>query len=205
MIKISTLIILAILSSGCSWISRDYYYKSDVSVTGWTDEFRKGKRAIKRGGYPDAVIYSYKTDHFKLTLEVSYQDVVIVGPLLFPVIPTPWKSSRDLYLSVKIYPNKPMEFDSSKWKIIDGSTNEIFHPVSYRSIMDNNFLADQVPKKLKIDSTIFMSVTFPIKAVEVSSLTVNLGAFFVGAEEFVLSILTLSKAKGDWHFDQLSI
>ena len=82
--KLLFIIVLLSQLSGCSWIAVDYYYDENSSSAEWVGEFRPGKTSTKMSGYPDTVLYTFEHHDFKLTLNLSYQNVVSIGPVVFP-------------------------------------------------------------------------------------------------------------------------
>ena len=59
-------------------------------------------------GYPE----------FKFTVDISYQDVAAFGPLIVPIIPTPWDSSINLRLEARVYTEAEIKIDLSSIKSV---------------------------------------------------------------------------------------
>mgnify|MGYP000182033045 CR=1 FL=1 len=113
-------------------------------------------------GYPE----------FKFTVDISYQDVAAFGPLIVPIIPTPWDSSINLRLEARVYTEAEIKIDLSKWKITTGGA-------SYAP--ENAFVVGlyETPiGKVKLEKNSSIIVVYPLKAADIDSLSVDFGSFF---------------------------
>ena len=202
----SALIMMAfVVLSGCSWIAVDHYYESKESISGWSSEFRPGKSSTKNAGYPDAMIFSFSRPEFTVSLNVDYQNVISVGPIIFPVIPTPWKHTGELTLEATITTDSEVEVDLSKWQVSRNGKSrkigpkEIFVP-GYSS---GSEWSEPSPLTLKNDSIVY--VRYPLKAADIESINIAIGGFKTSGGLVKPPELNLVKTSGDWHFEQFTL
>jgi hypothetical protein len=191
------LILIVILSSlsGCTWIALDRYYGIDGKSDQWQSEFRAGKTSTKMMGYPDTQFHSIVHSEFKLTVDISYQDVGAFGPFIIPVIPTPWDSSSEIMVKATIYTESEIEIDFSTWKINTDGVNHNPYKVYVVGI------EEKVLGKVKLakDSRIF--ILYKLKAADLDSLTIDFSPIKAGQKSIELPELNLIKTKGTWHYE----
>lgn len=191
MLRIITLICLITLISGCSWISRDYYYQS-AETSGWSKEFRPGKTSTKAAGYPDSVVYTLNEPDFELQLSVSYQNVVSVGPLIFPIFPTFSHHDGELRISAQVTPESAAILSTKEWRITELPSGKVVTP--------NNGVVE-----MEIAESSNFQVVFPVQFSEVASFTLDIGTFNIAGKSISPPALQLTKEKGTWHFEQFTL
>jgi hypothetical protein len=181
--------------SGCAWIALDRYYGVDGSNDQWQSEFRPGKTSTKMMGYPDTQIHSFVHPEFKLTVNISYQDTGAFGPLIVPIIPTPWDSDQNIMVRATVYTESEIEIDFSTWQI---TTNGVVHNPENVFVVgvDESGLGKI---KLAKNSTIF--IVYQLKAVDVDSLLLDFGPVGKGPKSINIPELNLLKTKGTWHYE----
>ncbi|MBV1880624.1 MAG: hypothetical protein KUG82_03280 [Pseudomonadales bacterium] len=193
--KLLILVILLSNLSGCAWIALDRYYGVDGINDQWQSEFRPGKTSTKMMGYPDTQIHSFAHSEFKLTVDISYQDTGAFGPLIVPIIPTPWDSDQNIMVRATVYTESEIEIDFSLWKI---TTNGVIHnPEKVFVIGVDETGLGKV--KLAKNSTIF--IVYELKAVDVDSLLLDFGPVEKGPVSIKIPELNLLKTKGTWHYE----
>lgn len=180
------------LLSACSWISRDYYFHSSEVSDFWGAEFRSGIANTKRAGYPDSVIYSYFDEDVKIGINVSYQDTTFWGPLLFPIVPLPWKSRGDFYVLIDIEAKVPVVYDSTAWIVKDLNTDLVYKP-------------EVEPRSLIGVDKITSLIEFPVSASSLTNIELQLSEFKYNGKTIKPEKLVLSVKKGDWHFQQFTM
>lgn len=186
-----TLICLVALISGCSWISRDYYYRGE-ETSGWSEEFRSGKSSTKVAGYPDAIVYTLNDPELELKLSVSYQNVVSIGPLVFPIFPTFSHHDGELQVSVQVTPKHEAALSTNEWRIIEMPSGKVSLP--------SNGVASMV-----ITEPSYFRVVFPVKFSEVTRFTLDIGTLNIAGKKIAPPVLQLTKEKGAWHFEQFTL
>ena len=197
--KIFLLAVLLASISGCAWISLDRYYENDGSNYQWQSKFRAGKTSTKVMGYPDTQIHTFYHPSFKLTVDISYQDIGAVTPFFIPIIPTPWDSSKNLVVKANIYTDTETEIDLSKWFITTGG-------VSYAP--EKVFIVGQdkaIVGKTMLTKGSYIYVTYQLKVAAIDSLLIDFGTFLKGQESIKVPILQLIKTKGTWHYEVLNV
>jgi hypothetical protein len=204
--KLLFIIVLLSQLSGCSWIAVDYYYDENSSSAEWVGEFRPGKTSTKMSGYPDTVLYTFEHHDFKLTLNLSYQNVVSIGPVVFPIIPMPWKHLSELRLEATIETDQNIGFDLSHWKVKANVSNDAVQP-SEVFFIENSSLEtqNQAPAQVNIDKRSRIYLTYPLKAADVSEIVISVGTFSTQTGTITPPKLSLSKARGTWHFEQFTL
>ena len=192
-----SLILVLLLSSlsGCAWVALDRYYGVNGESDQWQSEFRPGKTSTKAMGYPDTQIHSFFGPEFKISVDISYQDIGAFGPLLIPIIPTPWDSSRDLTIEATVYTQSEIEIDFGSWEITTNGVGHIPEEV-FVAGMDEAYLGRV---KLTKNSTVFLS--YKLKAADVDALIVDFGSILKGEELIKIPALKLLKTKGTWHYE----
>lgn len=193
------LMFMLAISSGCSWIAVDRYYEAVGSNNLWFSEFREGKTSTKNQGYSDTFLHTFTHPEFKLVVDVSYQDVVLVGPLIFPVIPTLWEHSGNLRMEVIIYTETNTEIDLSQWQVkFDGASH-----LPEKVYVNGQNDAPIGKVALEKDSQIY--VIYPLKAASIDTIEIEFGLVLNGQNSIQVPALNLSKSKGDWHFEQFTL
>ena len=193
--KLLIALVLLVNLSGCAWIALDRYYGTDGSNDQWASEFRPGKTSTKMSGYPDTQLHSFIKPEFKLTVNISYQDIGAFGPVIVPIIPTPWDSSRELRIVVEVYTESEIEVDFSSWQITTGEESHSPQIVSVVG-MDESPLG-----KIKLEKNSTILVYYQLKVADIDSLSVNFGPFLKGKKSIEIPALNLLKFKGTWHYE----
>jgi len=185
--------------SGCAWISLDRYYGIDGTNDQWQSKFRPGKSSTKTVGYPDTQIHSFIHPEVELTLEISYQDIGAVGPLIIPFIPTPWDSSKNIMITATLYTESEIEIDFSTWQI---STSGVKHEPK-EVFVDR--ISGEVKGKVKLQKGSRIYLPYNLKAADVDSLSMEFGLIKAGQKLIKPPELNLLKTKGTWHYEAWTV
>jgi hypothetical protein len=205
MLRYLYIVTLLCALSGCSWIAVDHYYESKVAPKNWTSDFRPGITSTKTAGYPDTILYTFSDSNFKLTLNVSYQNVVSIGPLIFPIIPMPWKHAGDLRLQASLELKTSIQFDTNSWKVTHKKTGIEISPSKMYLINPDTQAHNQEPSKVKLDKDSLIYLSYPIRAADITELAITLGSFTSSNSSVIPPTLNLTKTTGTWHFEQFTL
>ena len=200
------LIISVIMSAGCAWIGRDYYFDNDSKMDGWNKEFLEGKGSDKGGVHPDTATFHYNEVPFSFGFRIVYQDATVFGPLMIPIIPLPWSHSEDLTVNVTIETSKEIALDISSWEITDLETKTTFQPNSVFLYTNKTYhqYPDDVPSRININGATTVRVEYSVKASDINIVEVNFGKT-LNRNGLATSTIRLEKVKGNWHYNQFTL
>ena len=208
MIRLINIILILIFFNGCTWIARDYYYGDNNNQEDWYQEFLKGKPSDKQGTHPAKEILTYTYKDFELKLHISYQDMTVYGPIIVPIIPTPWDTTRMLTIQVEIdTKGKLIALDPMKWQVKDLSTRKIYYPNSINLYTNkkHEFINIDSMHSLEIYKPAKLYIHYPIKVSDTDEIEIDIESFSYEKEVLAPSPIKLKKVKGDWHFNQWTI
>ncbi|MBL1275460.1 MAG: hypothetical protein COB30_005185 [Ectothiorhodospiraceae bacterium] len=137
------------------------------------------------------MLFTFEDSGFALTVSASYQNVVSVGPLVFPIIPFFSDFDGDLYISAEVTAKSPVQLNTGNWTIIDLSNNK-----SYQAIEQ---------EQLTISTPTRFQVSFPIKAIDITRFKLQIGNITAGQQQITPPPIRLTKTKGTWHFEQFTL
>ena len=208
--QLSNIILILLILSGCATVQQEYYYKSNNNQTDWSHEFFVGEGGGKRVQSPAREVLTYSYEKLKISFYISYLDITAIGPVIIPIIPTPWDSDRELRIFVDVNTgSKDVQFDMTKWKVKVISTREhypplkaettpyIYEPTSVTQGLDSNYS--------KRDTHLSYGLHFPVKLSEIDEMEINIGSFTYGEKVLTPSIVKLKKIKGDWYFNGFTV
>jgi hypothetical protein len=193
-----TLLILLIFLQGCSWIAVDRYFKNDGNSEVWASKFREGKTSTKTGGYPDTFVHTYHHSKFSVAIDISYQNVLFVGPLVFPIIPTPWKHSGDLIIEVRLNSIEEMTVDINKWILVADGVRYLPKSILYSDV-GLKTMKTLVPK-----GSSRTLVSYPLKVADLDAMSLSVGSIQLTGLPINIPNLDLVKQAGTWHFEQFT-
>jgi hypothetical protein len=126
-IQTSLILLLLFLSTGCAWVSRDYYFESSSKNNAWSEKFIEGAWSDK-SLHPATVIFSYTDSLMALDFDITYQNPTCWSPLLIPVIPAPGQFFSSVCVDVTVKANETVSFDPYSWTITDVSNQNVYNP-----------------------------------------------------------------------------
>lgn len=193
-----TLLIFLIFLQGCSWIAVDRYFESSGNSDVWVSKFREGKTSTKIGGYPDTFIHTYHHSKFSVAIDISYQNILFVGPLVFPIIPTPWKHGGDVIIEVRLNSIEEITVDINKWVLVADGVRYLPKSILYSDV-GLTTMETLVPK-----GSSRTLVSYPLKAADLDVISLSVGSILLTGLPINIPSLDLVKQAGTWHFEQFT-
>jgi len=208
MVRLISIVLILIIFGGCTWIEREYYYKDNNNKADWHHQFIKGSGGGKRIQLPAKEVLIYTHDKFQLKLHISYLDMTMYGPVIIPIIPTPWDTDKVLSIEVEVLTGKePIILDSLKWKIEDLSTNKIYFPNKLSGFRKEGkkYIAITSKNALKLHGHSYLFISYSIKVSDIDNIEINIGSFTYEKELIKPSPIKLKKTKGDWYWNGFTV
>ena len=193
MIRLLLLTLLLELS-GCAWISVDHYFASEAPNSAWQATFKKGKNTTKFMGYPDTQIHRFSHPEFELEISMSYQDTVMFGPVIVPIIPLPWDTSKQLLISGNLDSSAPVEIDTSNWWI---KTSEGRSSPSFFYTKEAKF---NKPTQINLEGPNRMYIGYDLQVAELDVIWIEFGPVYIDGEKVEIPTLKLIQVDGTWRY-----
>jgi hypothetical protein len=114
--------------NGCTWIKRDYYFKSNHQLSDWSYKYVPSNESIKQGVTPAKEVLTLNHSDIQVNLHISYQDMTVFGPIIVPIIPMPWDYMGNLTIIINVKSKKNIILNPRICTMIDLSTEKQYHP-----------------------------------------------------------------------------
>ncbi|NVJ51550.1 MAG: hypothetical protein HWE13_10605 [Gammaproteobacteria bacterium] len=176
----------------------DRYYAVDGDSALWQSEFKPGTTSGKSTGYPDAQLLHYSTGDIKLTLELSYQEIGAVGPIV-PIIPTPWASSEELMIKVDIQTPTQVVTLFNDWIIT--ANKQSYRP----SKVYSEDLAPSPTSGVSLNNRRTVYLQYEVKFSDADKISINFAPLQQGQQNYLIPPLTLVKVKGAWRYEVMTV
>ena len=204
------LIILLTVTTGCSWITRDYTFSPDKN-SGWTSHFIKASQpSVKDVPVPDLQVSTFRTGSVTLNVWSGYTLVLTGGIWPLPVIPVSYLEDETVALNLRIQATTTaIEIDPAQIKTITDDGVRLRYTAVCRTYEYANApcASDSVAGKIYVNpgNTVTLRLETSQRAKDINHLSVIIEGIRVANDEVEIPPLELVKKPGSFNYDEVTI